>query len=94
MIRILFVIISAVAFFPSFTFAAEIINETVRQKGNSIVFEFDIVGEEAETEVSVILTIKDRQYVANDLLRRRTINILTAGDDQPVSDGSGHSPFT
>lgn len=30
----------------------------------------------------------------NDLLRRRTINILTAGDDQPVSDGSDHSPFT
>jgi TRAP-type mannitol/chloroaromatic compound transport system substrate-binding protein len=30
----------------------------------------------------------------NDLLSRRVINILTAGDDQPVSDGSGHSPFT
>ncbi|MFC1857158.1 TAXI family TRAP transporter solute-binding subunit [Thermodesulfobacteriota bacterium] len=30
----------------------------------------------------------------NDLLSRKAINILTAGDDQPVSDGSGHSPFT
>jgi hypothetical protein len=29
-----------------------------------------------------------------DLLGRKSINILTAGDDQPVSDGSGHSPFT
>lgn len=29
-----------------------------------------------------------------DLLARRAINVLTAGDDQPVSDGSGHSPFT
>ena len=29
-----------------------------------------------------------------DLLSRRAINILTAGDDQPVSDGSGQSPFT
>lgn len=27
------------------------------------------------------------------LLERNSINILTAGDDQPVSDGSGHSPF-
>mgnify|MGYP005847309841 CR=1 FL=1 len=30
----------------------------------------------------------------NDLLDRKAINILTAGDDHPVSDGSGHSPFT
>jgi uncharacterized protein len=29
----------------------------------------------------------------NDLLDRKSINILTAGDDQPVSDGSNHSPF-
>lgn len=30
----------------------------------------------------------------NDLLNRKVINILTAGDDEPVSDGTGHSPFT
>ncbi|MGD8549629.1 MAG: TAXI family TRAP transporter solute-binding subunit, partial [Desulfobacterales bacterium] len=30
----------------------------------------------------------------NDLLSRKAINILTAGDDHPVSDGSGHSPFS
>jgi len=29
-----------------------------------------------------------------DFLNAKTINILTAGSDQPVSDGSGHSPFT
>jgi len=29
-----------------------------------------------------------------DFLNRKAIDILTAGDDQPVSDGSGHSPFT
>jgi hypothetical protein len=29
-----------------------------------------------------------------DLLKRKAINILTAGDDQRVSDGTGHSPFT
>lgn len=28
-----------------------------------------------------------------DLLKRRSLNLLTAGDDQPVSDGSDHSPF-
>ncbi len=28
------------------------------------------------------------------LLSKKSINILTAGDDQPVSDGSNHSPFT
>jgi hypothetical protein len=30
----------------------------------------------------------------NNILNRKAINILTAGDDQPISDGSGHSPFT
>ena len=29
-----------------------------------------------------------------DLLNKKSINILTAGKDQPVSDGSNHSPFT
>jgi WD40 repeat protein len=32
--------------------------------------------------------------IFSELLRRKSINILTAGDDQPVSDGSNHSPFT
>jgi len=32
--------------------------------------------------------------VYQDLLNKKSINILTAGDDQPVSDGSNHSPFT
>ncbi|MCK4442599.1 MAG: caspase family protein, partial [Sulfurovaceae bacterium] len=32
--------------------------------------------------------------VFNKLLSKKSINILTAGDDQPVSDGSNHSPFT
>jgi uncharacterized caspase-like protein len=29
-----------------------------------------------------------------DFLDKKAVNILTAGDDQPVSDGTGHSPFT
>lgn len=32
--------------------------------------------------------------IFKDLLSKKSINILTAGDDQPVSDGSNHSPFT
>lgn len=35
----------------------------------------------------------DHEYY-EDLLSRKAINILTAGDDQPVSDGTEHSPFT
>lgn len=35
----------------------------------------------------------DLEYY-RDLLSRKAINLLTAGDDQPVSDGTGHSPFT
>ena len=32
--------------------------------------------------------------IFQELLSKKSINILTAGDDQPVSDGSNHSPFT
>jgi len=35
----------------------------------------------------------DLEYY-NDILSRKAMDILTAGDDEPVSDGSGHSPFT
>ena len=39
--------------------------------------------------------VKERNFeYYNDILSRQAINILTAGDDQPVSDGTGHSPFT
>jgi len=36
----------------------------------------------------------DALALFRDLLSKKSINILTAGDDQPVSDGSDHSPFT
>lgn len=38
------------------------------------------------------VTMKNVAYYQK-LLRRKAINILTAGDDEPVSDGTGHSPF-
>jgi uncharacterized caspase-like protein len=38
------------------------------------------------------ITMNTEYY--NNILNRRAVNILTAGADQPVSDGSGHSPFT
>ncbi|MGD9972022.1 MAG: caspase family protein [Desulfatirhabdiaceae bacterium] len=43
---------------------------------------------------SLPVTIKTDYEYYEDLLSRKAINILTAGDDQPVSDGTGHSPFT
>ncbi len=35
-----------------------------------------------------------REPIALDSIGGRAINILTAGDDEPVADGSSHSPFT
>jgi formylglycine-generating enzyme required for sulfatase activity len=67
MIRILAVIISTAAFISSYAFAADIKNQVVTQKGSNVVFEFDIEGEEAETEVSIILTIENRKYGAYEL---------------------------
>ena len=36
----------------------------------------------------------EAENLFKELLSKKSINILTAGDDQPVSDGSNHSPFT
>jgi len=36
----------------------------------------------------------EAKNIFQKLLSKKSINILTAGDDQPVSDGSNHSPFT
>jgi len=36
----------------------------------------------------------EAKNLIKELLSKKSINILTAGDDQPVSDGSQHSPFT
>jgi len=49
------------------------------------------------TNVASTLSADSNQKINQlfkDLLAKKSINILTAGDDQPVSDGSEHSPFT
>ena len=43
---------------------------------------------------SVSTASKSDHIYYEDLLSRKAINILTAGDNQPVSDGTEHSPFT
>ncbi len=48
-------------------FAAEVENLVSKQVGNRVVFEFDIVGEEKETDVSISLTINGKTYTAKDL---------------------------
>lgn len=48
-------------------FAAEVKNVISRQAGNRVQFEFDIVGEEKETDVSISLTINGKTYTAKDL---------------------------
>ncbi len=48
-------------------FAAEVKNLVSKQAGNRVVFEFDIVGEEKETDVSISLTINGKTYTAKDL---------------------------
>jgi len=40
------------------------------------------------------MKVSSSNQTFNKLLSKKSINILTAGDDQPVSDGSNHSPFT
>ena len=47
------------------------------------------------TKVDVAIDTNSKiNNLFRELLSKKSINILTAGDDQPVLDGSGHSPFT
>src|SRR3989338_3027554 len=53
--------------FDSHLFAAEVKNVTAKQAGNRLLFEFDITGDEGDTEVNVIITVKGKTYANKDL---------------------------
>ncbi len=53
--------------FTGTAFAAEVQNLTVKQVGNRVVFEFDVIGEEDETEVTITLAIEGKTYKADEL---------------------------
>ncbi len=46
------------------------------------------------TKVATTDSNSEVTQLFRELLSKKSINILTAGDDQPVLDGSHHSPFT
>jgi len=48
-------------------FAAEVKNLVSKQVGNRVLFEFDVIGEEVETDVTITLRINDKTYTAKDL---------------------------
>ncbi|MBI5750493.1 MAG: formylglycine-generating enzyme family protein [Nitrospinae bacterium] len=64
--RFLFVIF-AIFLFAGSSFAAEVKNVTAKQTGNRLLFEFDITGDEGETEVNVAITLKGKTYTNKDL---------------------------
>jgi uncharacterized caspase-like protein/galactitol-specific phosphotransferase system IIB component len=63
-------------------------------KAKHIALIFDSCFSGLAMKRGIELAKKNNMEYYNDLLSRKAINILTAGDDQPVSDGTGHSPFT
>lgn len=64
--RILFVIF-AILLFAGSSFAAEVKNVKAQQAGNRVLFEFDITGDEGETEVSVTLIVNGKTYTGDKL---------------------------
>ncbi len=65
--RIFLILIGILIFTTSMVEAAKVINESVRQVGNRVVFEFDIEGTEKETDVTLTLTIDGKKYTEKDL---------------------------
>ena len=64
----------------------------MKAKHVALLFDSCFAGLAMKRSFSTITKMDSEYY--QDLLSRRAMNILTAGDDQPVSDGTGHSPFT
>jgi WD40 repeat protein len=56
--------------------------------------EYDTKTRSVRIKPTTTTTNSSSSNIFQDLLNKKSINILTAGDDQPVSDGSKHSPFT
>lgn len=64
----------------------------MKAKHIALIFDSCFSGLAMKRSLATVVQMDSEYY--NDLLSRKSINILTAGDDQPVSDGTGHSPFT
>ncbi len=47
--------------------SARVVNDSVRQEGSRVLFEFDIEGTEKETDVFLTLTIDGKRYTEKDL---------------------------
>ena len=65
--RIILFIIFLFLFTTLSAFAAEVKNTTFRQVGNRVQFTYDLIGDEADAEVDVTLTIQGKSYKASDL---------------------------
>lgn len=73
-------------------------NKSLSAMSNLDSVEYDTKTRSVRIKPTKVATTTDSNSEVNkllrDLLAKKSINILTAGDDQPVADGSGHSPFT
>lgn len=67
-------------------------SKNMKAKHIALIFDSCFSGLAMKRSVMNVGNVDIEYY--NDLLSRKVINILTAGDDQPVSDGTKHSPFT
>ena len=65
--------------------ASEVKNLESTQVGNRVLFEFDVVGEEEETDVTVTLTVNDKEYKEKDL--------HLEGDYMKVKIGTGRKIY-
>jgi len=54
-------------FFAGSAYAAEVKNVVAKQVGNRILFEYELIGDERESEVSVTITIKGQTYPSDKL---------------------------
>ena len=74
------ILLTALFFLTAFNlYAAEVKNTVSRQVGNRIQFTYDLIGDEADAEVDVTLTIQGKSYKASDLHMEGTFGKVRTG---------------
>jgi len=79
------ILLTALFFLTAFNLhAAEVKNTVSRQVGNRIQFTYDLIGDEADAEVDVTLTIQGKSYKASDLHLEGDFGKVRTGKEKKI----------
>lgn len=81
--RVLFLVILSLVL-PSPLYAIIVKNETARQDGAQIVFEYDLIGEEEAVDVELTIFVKDKSYSTDELHLKGSYGRVKTGNKKTI----------